>query len=124
MVKQFFCKIDSVIDEGYKVILNSDNITLLPSTKLTIRRIFTSMKFNEGDLLYVDSCELKEGGKLYAQSAYLLKRATESNSTNLSYEVGSGEPIPLNISDATKQDIVDSDTHPILVFKQLCGLKL
>lgn len=118
MVKQFFCKIDSPIDGGYKVILNSTNINLLPSDDLTIRRIFTDIVFKPDDLLYVDSAELKEGGKLQVLTAYVMTRPVMApSSVSQSYDVNI-------IPEATKQSIVDSDIHPIEIFKELCGINL
>lgn len=118
MVKQFFCKIDSAIDNGYKVILNSSNINLLPDKDLTIRRIFTDIVFKSGDLLYVDSAELKEGGKLHVVSAYIMSRP-------LLNPISSVNNISIKpITDTIKQSIVDCDIHPIEIFQQLCGTNL
>jgi len=114
MVKQFFCKIDSPIDGGYKVILNSNNINLLPDKDLTIRRIFTDIVFKSDDLLYVD---LKEGGKLQVTSAYVMTRPMADLPNKKVINI-----IPIN--DITKQSIVDCDIHPIEIFQQLCGTNL
>ena len=117
MVKQFFCKIDSPIDGGYKVILNSNNINLLPDKDLTIRRIFTDIVFKSDDLLYVDNADLKEGGKLEVTSAYVMTRPMADLPNKKVINI-----IPIN--DITKQSIVDCDIHPIEIFQQLCGTNL
>lgn len=107
---KFFCKIKEKLDNNlYKVVLNAENINLIPEDNTTVRTIYSDYNLSSGMLVYVSDSELKSDN---GTKTLIIKKVY-----NL-FEIFKDLPqeAVTAISDAVKKLILDKDAYPNNIF--------
>jgi len=112
---QFVCLIKERIEDGYSILLNKENVLLLPQhipDGVTTRKIACNFELPLDTTIYVDSADFDEDTKRVTVLSYLeLTRPKIKENNNL-------EPIMTEeLSEIIKQMILDKSTYPSDMFK-------
>lgn len=112
---QFVCLITEKIEDGYSILLNKENVLLLPQSipdSVTARKVACNFELPIDTIIYVDSGDFDETTKKVTVLSYLeLTRPKMKDNNNL-------EPIMTEeLSEIIKAMILDKTTYPSDMFR-------
>lgn len=112
---QFVCLVKEKIENGYSILLNKENVLLLPQSipeSVTARKVACNFDLPLDTIIYVDSGDFDESNKKVTVLSYLeLIKPKIKDNNNL-------EPIMTKeLSEIIKAMILDKSAYPSDMFK-------